>query len=76
MDRTLTASENQIAWINKLKEQGRFDGLPLPLREVAEIRLERPDASLTEIGELLNPPIKKPGVNKRFAKIKEMAEKE
>ena len=23
-----------------------------------------------------NPPIKKPGVNKRFAKIKEMAEKE
>lgn len=76
VDRTLTASENQIAWINKLKEQGRFDGLPLPLREVAEIRLERPDASLTEIGELLNPPIKKPGVNKRFAKIKEMAEKE
>lgn len=76
VDRTLTASENQISWINKLKEKGRFDALPLPLREVAEIRLERPDASLTEIGELLNPPIKKPGVNKRFARIKELAEKE
>lgn len=75
MVRTLSAAEQQIAWINKLKEDGRFDNLPLPLREVAELRVERPEASLTEIGELLNPPIKKPGVNKRFAKIKELAEK-
>lgn len=75
VDRALTAAENQISWINKLQENGKFESLPLPLREVAELRLEYPAASLTEIGELLNPPIKKPGVNKRFAKIKEIAEK-
>lgn len=76
VDRSLSAAENQLSWINKLKEKGRYEGLPLPLREVCELRLEHPAASLTEIGEMLNPPIKKPGVNKRFAKIKELVEKE
>ena len=45
-----------------------------PLRDVAMIRLERPEASLAEIGESLEPPIGKAAVNKRFAKIKAMAE--
>lgn len=75
VDRALTAAENQLSWINKLKEMGRYDSLPLPLREICELRIEYPAASLTEIGEMLNPPIKKPGVNKRFAKIKELTEK-
>ena len=48
--------------------------LEQPLRDVAMIRLERPEASLAEIGESLEPPIGKAAVNKRFAKIKAMAE--
>ena len=50
--------------------------LPQPLREVALLRLERPEASLSEIGEALNPPIGKAAVNKRFAKIKAISENE
>lgn len=73
MDRTLTASEEQLRWINIIKDAGRFDDLAAPLQAVANLRIERPEASLTEIGEALDPPIKKPGVNKRFAKLKEIA---
>lgn len=73
MDRTLTASEEQLEWIKAIKDAGQFSNLPDPLQAVALIREERPEASLTEIGEALEPPIKKPGVSKRFAKLKEFA---
>ena len=75
VDRTLSASEDQIRWIKILEERGELEYLAAPLREVAELRLRSPEASLTEIGEALNPPIKKPAVSKRFAKIKQLAEK-
>lgn len=74
MDRTLSASEEQIESIRIIDRNMGLDNLPAALREVAEIRLARPEASLTEIGEALSPPIKKPGVSKRFAKIKEIAD--
>jgi len=49
--------------------------LSKPLREIAELRLEYPNATLKEIGEMLNPPISKSGVNHRLRKISEIAEK-
>lgn len=73
MDRALSASEEQIGWIKIIEEQDGLDYLQAPLREVAQIRLQSPEASLSEIGEMLDPPIKKPAVSKRFAKIKELA---
>ena len=48
--------------------------LPKELRDVAMLRIERPEASLTEIGEALAPSIGKAAVNKRFAKIRAIAE--
>lgn len=74
VDRTLSASEEQMRWIRIIEEKEGLEWLPAPLREVAELRLQEPEASLTEIGESLTPPIKKPGVSKRFARIKTIAE--
>ena len=74
VDRTLSASEEQIRWIKTIEEKEGLEWLPTPLREVAELRLQEPEASLTEIGESLTPPIKKPAVSKRFAKIKQLSE--
>ena len=74
VDRTLTASEEQIKHIKIIEENDGLEWLPQPLREVAQLRLARPEASLSEIGELLHPPIRKPGVSKRFAKLKQIAE--
>ena len=74
VDRTLSASEEQIRWIKIIENEEGLIWLPPELREPAMLRLARPEASLTEIGEALNPPIKKAGVSKRFAKLKVMAE--
>ena len=74
VDRALSASEQQIRNIRKIEDQVGLDYLAPPLRDVALIRLERPEASLGEIGELLSPPIKKPGVSKRFTEIREIAD--
>ena len=46
-----------------------LDGLPDNLREMALVRLERPDATLKELGEALNPPVGKSGVNHRLRKL-------
>ena len=48
--------------------------LPGQLKEVAFLRLYKPEANLAEIGETLSPPIGKPAVSKRFARIRTIAE--
>jgi DNA-binding protein WhiA len=45
------------------------------LQEVARLRLENPESSLAELAEMMNPPIGKSGLNHRFKKIEEIAEK-
>lgn len=73
-DRVLDAAEQQIKAINKLKENGAYEALPYKLREIAELRIDNPEASLTELGEMLEPPLKKSGVNNRLKKLLETAE--
>ena len=72
-DRILDAAGNQIEAINRLKASGRLEQLPYKLREMAELRVENPEASLTELGEMLEPPLKKSGVNNRLKKLMEAA---
>lgn len=73
-DRTLDASQRQIAAILSLKEKGELDRLPYSLREIAELRLENPEASLQDLGDILDPPLKKSGVSNRIRKLMEAAE--
>lgn len=72
-DRTLDASEKQVANIKKIESVRGLDSLPDKLREVALLRLEHPEASLTQLGEMTDPPLKKSGINNRFKKIEEIA---
>jgi DNA-binding transcriptional regulator WhiA len=39
------------------------------------LRLDNPEASLTQLGEMMDPPLKKSGVNNRMKRILEAAEK-
>ena len=73
LGRPITVDADPETELKECNEGLRF--LEQPLREVAVLRLERPEASLAEIGEALNPPIGKAAVSKRFAKIKGIAEK-
>ncbi len=75
LDKTLSAASKQIAAIEKLMRKGVFANLPDQLRKIAELRLEYNDMSLTEIGQLLTPPIGKSGVNHRLRRIVELADK-
>lgn len=72
-DRTLDASSRQIACIRKIEKLQGLDSLPPKLRQAALLRLEYPEASLIQLGEMMNPPMKKSGINNRFKKIEEIA---
>lgn len=74
LSKTIDASIRQIEQIQLIRKFGGLEKLPQKLRDVAEIRLNNPDATLKEIGEMLDPPVGKSGVNHRFKKIEEIAE--
>jgi len=76
ISKTVSASLSQIQAIEKLKLHDRLDGLPYFLKEAAELRLRYPEATLTELGEMMDPPVGKSGVNHRLRKLREIAEEE
>ena len=51
-----------------------FGDLQPGLRVIAELRLEYHEATLQELGNMLNPPVGKSGVNHRLRKLSEIAE--
>lgn len=73
--KTVNASSKQIADIELIRDVCGLAGLPDNLRQMAEVRLEHPDATLKELGEILSPPVGKSGVNHRLRKLSELAEK-
>ncbi len=74
LNKTVEASVLQIEAINFLKKMKKFEELPENLIEIAETRIENPEASLKELGQLLENPIGKSGVNHRLKKIIEIAD--
>ena len=73
LNKTINASIEQIEAIKKLKNNGTFEKMDEPLKEIAEIRLQNPNASLIELGKMLQKPVGKSGVNYRLKKIMEIA---
>ena len=72
LSKTVDAAIKQIEAINTLKEKGKFNTLPQNLKEIAILRLENPEASLTELGQMLKKPIGKSGVNYRLNELLKM----
>ena len=73
--KTVNASSKQIEDILLIRERYGFQNLPDNLRETAEIRLEYPDATLKELGQILNPTVGKSGMNHRLRKLSEIADR-
>lgn len=74
LDKIVDTSMRQINSIKILKKHKVIDKLPDNLRELAYLRLNNKNASLKELGEMLDPPLGKSGVNHRLKKIEEIAE--
>lgn len=74
LTKTVDAAVTQIEDIQFLQKINRFDELSPEVREVAFLRLEHPESSLKELGEMLVEPIGKSGINHRLKKIHDLAE--
>lgn len=73
--KTVNASSKQIEDILLIRERYGFQNLPENLKETAEIRLEYPDATLKELGQILSPAVGKSGMNHRLRKLSEIADR-
>lgn len=72
--KTAQAALEQVRDIEKIMNTCGLDSLPEPLRQMAEVRLANPMAPLKELGDQLDPPVGKSGVNHRLRKLHEIAE--
>ena len=73
LTKTVRASSEQVEAISYLSAHGGLRQLPPELREVARLRLRHPEASLSEIGQMLSAPLSRSGVNHRLKKLQELA---
>lgn len=73
LQKSADAAMSQIAAIRRLADSRGLDALPPALRELAALRLEHPDASLRELGELAEPPLSKSAVYHRIRRLEELA---
>jgi len=74
MKKTIDSAQKQIRDIKYIKEKIGFEGLDKGLADIARIRLENDILPLKDLGELLDPPVGKSGVNHRLRKLSEIAD--
>lgn len=74
LNKISAASVRQAQDIKLIESVMGLDSLPDTLREIAEARLDNPEYSLNDLGEILDPPIGRSGVNHRLKRIKQIAD--
>ena len=75
INRSMNAAEAQIRDIRYIDSELGLDKLPRTLRDMAYTRANNPEMPLAELGELMDPPLGKSGVNARLRRISAIAEK-
>ena len=71
--KTVTAAVKQTEDIRAVMRMPGYKSLPDGIKQIAELRLKFPDASLKELGEMCDPPVGKSGVNHRLRKLSDLA---
>lgn len=74
INKTVSAAVKQIEDIRLIESRIGFHNLNEGLAEIAELRLQYPEATLKELGMMLNPQVGKSGVNHRLRKLSEIAD--
>ena len=74
INKTVSAAVKQIEDIRLIEKETGFHNLNEGLAEIAELRLQYPEATLKELGMMLNPQVGKSGVNHRLRKLSEIAD--
>ena len=74
LTKVVDAAQDQIAAIRRLEERGLLEQLPDKLRQTARLRMENPEATLTELAQMFDPPVTKSAMNHRMRKLIEQAQ--
>jgi len=72
--KTIDASVRQIDLFSRAMKKEGWKSLPPQFKELALLRVDYPDCTLKELGELIEPPLSKPGVAYRMRKLEKIAE--
>ena len=73
-ERMLDAAQKQARACRDISLRVGLFTLPPALREMARVRMENPDMSLAQLGEMMDPPISKSAVNHRLRRLVEIAD--
>ncbi len=71
--KVVEAAQEQLSAIRVLRERGELEKLPKKIAQAARAREENPEASLSELAAMMEPPITKPAMNHRLQRIVAMA---
>ena len=75
INKTVNAANQQVEAIELIEKHMGISALPDNLQELARLRIDNPEASLSELGNLLDEPISRSGINHRLSRIVKIAEK-
>lgn len=74
INKVVDAAMRQVSAIRRIETYRGLESLDEQLKEIAVLRLQNPDISMLELGQLLSPPIGKSGVNHRMRKLMNIAD--
>ena len=74
INKTVNAAVKQMEDIRLIQQTIGFEQLNEGLVQIAELRMQYPEATLKELGMMLNPQVGKSGVNHRLRKLSELAD--
>lgn len=73
ISKVVEAAQEQLSAIRILRDKGVLEHIPGKLMQAVKAREENPEASLSELAAMMDPPISKPAMNHRLKKLIEMA---
>lgn len=76
VNKTVSAAAAQVEAIRALQSSGRFESLSPRLKATAQLRMEHPELSLTELCQLSKTPISRPGLNNRLRRLVQLSQEE
>lgn len=74
ISKVVEAAQEQLYAISTLRKRGMLEQMPAKLKQAAVAREQHPEASLTELAAMMEPPITKPAMNHRLKKLVQMAQ--
>lgn len=69
LDKAILAAQEQKEAIRKLQEAEMLETLPKKLQETAELRMQYPELTLSELAEVFDPPVTKSCLSHRLRKL-------